>query len=133
MDGKRSDMIAPKKEEIKTMDCKKEEKKDLYNKEKPLIHYWKDNVITLFDPITKTKKMVILDKSINHEATSISVGNKIFLIGGSPCISDMHEVDFVSNTLIPKKSMLTPKYHHTLCNANDYIYSIGGFNGLKSI
>ena len=29
--------------------------------------------------------------------------------------------------------MFTPKYHHTLCNANDFIYSIGGSNGSTSI
>jgi len=99
-----------------------------------LIHYWKDNVVTLFDPITKTKKNITLDKSINDQADSISVGNRIFIIGGySPASSEMHEVDFKSNTLIQKKSMITPKCYHTLCNANDFIYSIGGNDGSTSI
>ena len=98
-----------------------------------LIHYIKGNVVTLYDPITKTKKNVTLNKSINSNADSISVGNRIFIIGASPASSEMHEVDFKNNTLIQKKSMLTPKCSHTLCNANDFIYSIGGYNDSTSI
>ena len=74
-----------------------------------LIHYMKGNVVTLFDPITKKKKNVTLNKGINICADSISVGNRIFIIGGYPASSEMHEIDFKSNTLIQKKSMITPK------------------------
>ena len=69
---------------------------------KVLIHYWKGNVVTLYDPIAKTKKDVTLNKSINVYADSISVGNRIFIIGGYPASSEMQEVDFKSNTLIKR-------------------------------
>ena len=94
-----------------------------------IIYYWKGNVVTLFDPITKAKKNITLSKNINTYADSISVGNRIYIIGGySPTSNEMNEVDFKNNSLIQKKSMLTPKCLHTLCSANDYIYSVGGYN-----
>ena len=91
------------------------------------------NVITLFNPISKTKKKVTLNKSINGNADSISVGNRIFIIGGYPVTGEMYEVDFQNNLLIQKETMLTPKHDHTLCYANDFIYSIGGHNGLTTV
>jgi len=100
---------------------------------KVIIHYWRQNIVTLIDPITKIKKSITLNKSINNNSDSILVGNGIFINGGYPASSETHQVDFKNNTLIEKKSIRTPKYAHSLCNANDYIYSIGGYNDSTSM
>ena len=90
-----------------------------------LIHFRKYNLLTMLDPKSKTKKTITLNKSINDCADSISIGNRIFFIGGFNS-GEMYEIDFKKNTLIEKQSMLIPKYAHTLCNVAQYIYSIGG-------
>ena len=103
---------------------------------KKLIHYWLDDVITLFDPIENKKKEIKLARTIASGSNSISVGNKIFIVGGFPATiekNEMYELNLISNKLIQKTPMLKPKYHNTLCSANKYIYSVGGYDGLTSI
>ena len=69
---------------------------------------------------------------IYGDSDSISVRNKIYIIGG-PASREMYEVDFKNNKLIQMESMLTPKYRHALCHAKNCIYSIGGYNDTKSL
>ena len=97
---------------------------------KDLIHYWNDSVLTLFNPITRTKKNITFNKSIHRYADSISVGSRIFIMGGynSSVSNEVYEVSFKSHTFIQKEPMLVLKYNHTLCKSHVCIYSIGGYN-----
>ena len=64
---------------------------------------------------------------INLYAESIAVGNRIFVAGGdSPLIDNVYEIDIKTCTLIEKAHLLRKTHHFSLCNANDYIYLVGG-------
>lgn len=71
----------------------------------PLIHYWKDNVLTIYDSKTKSKKMLELNMSIINSDRSISVGNMIFFIGGGfPASSKTYKVNFFKTIHLPPKN-----------------------------
>jgi len=95
----------------------------------PTIHYWKSSQIVLYSPITGTKNHIILERdTINESADSISIGKNIYIIGGSGPIDLVYKFNIKAKALIKKSSMLVKKCFHSLCSANQLIFSIGGFD-----
>jgi hypothetical protein len=97
---------------------------------KDLIHYWKDSSVTLYNPINKSKSTVDLNIKINSCADSISYGSRIFIMGGN-LIDNTYEVDISNKSLTNKEKMGIAKYCHTLCSNKEFIYSIGGIDGIE--
>ena len=56
-----------------------------------LVYYCKGSVVTILDKVTKAKKSITLSQNANEFADSISVGNKLFLIGGYPACGETYQ------------------------------------------
>jgi len=70
-----------------------------------------------------------LKKSVSNNSDSISIGNRIFCLGGySPVVDDVNEISFTGD-VIAKAPMLAKKYAHSLCDHLNMIYATGGYNG----
>ena len=96
---------------------------------KQLIHYWKNNVVTLLNPTTLVKTPIVLNKSIDADAESISFAERIFIMGDRSYTRNVYEIGLETKSLISKADMLMGKKSHGLCIARRQIYSIGGSNG----
>ena len=98
-----------------------------------IVHLWGGSTITTYDTVSDTKESITLDKPINQYADSISIGTRIYFLGGNcPLSADVFEANLVSKKLIIKMPMLCKKFGHSLCSKNNSIYSIGGGNGAQS-
>ena len=84
-------------------------------------------ILTFYDIVKQANSSIELTHSINDLAESILLKNKIYIIGGrgNSCLT--FYVDFNSKSLIAKRDMLIGKYGHSLCSAQNDIYSIGGW------
>ena len=97
----------------------------------PIIHYWKGNTITIYNPITQSKSVIQFDVDFGIQADSISYHLRIYIIGAGKRSRDSYKI--IVNTQHAHKisPIIQPKYYSTLCLLNEEIYSIGGYSSNK--
>ena len=94
----------------------------------PIIHSICQGILSIYDIKSNSKTLLHLTQSINKDAETISFQSRIFILGGWPPSSDVYEINLETLSLMKRHSMLRKKYFHSLCKANCYIYSIGGYS-----
>jgi hypothetical protein len=81
------------------------------------------------------KVIIDMDKEFNKKVESISIGNLIYAVGGksstsSESLNTMLEVNINTKKIAEKCPLLIKKYNHSMCELSEFIYSVGGINGL---
>ena len=92
------------------------------------IHTWDSNVVALFNPNTKEKKVITFDNDcvIANFADSIEFEKRIFVMGNEYCSTGVYEINVLGKKKIKKANMIMGKHGHSLCKTQYDIYSIGG-------
>ena len=94
------------------------------------IHFITEEMIYIVDPITLTYVNFAVEYDINQFADSISMGLRIFIMGGFNPLTDLnYRVKADTNEIHQKAPMLYKKMCQSLCAFRQYIYSIGGYDG----
>jgi hypothetical protein len=96
------------------------------------VHYWSGSKICLIDANSHVVNGIQFNDS-TEEMDSISIGNRIFIMGKMGTTTDVYEADIPNHKLIPKAPMLCKKDQHTLCELNNFVYSIGGLTGCEPL
>ena len=81
---------------------------------KLLVHYWKENIVTLFNPLTKDKNPITLNGTINNYVNSIAFEGKVFIMGNNLFTMEKHQIDIKLKTLLQKANMMMEKRYHSL-------------------
>lgn len=97
-----------------------------------LIHYWKESLLTIYNPTLHIKYTLQLPSTIISDAESISYDSYIYITGGD-YTNNVIQIYPAKKTIAIKRQMLTSKYRHALCRTSNCIYSLGGYDRFQPI
>ena len=90
-----------------------------------IVHCCDNNAITIYN--VHAINNFILNGPFAWGTDSISLFNRVFVIGDNSCSSKVFELDMTTRSLLQKENMLKGKRTQTLCAGFSNIYSIGGY------
>jgi len=93
---------------------------------KAWMFYWEDKSLTIYDTAAKKKTTYAISESISDVASSVICKGSIYFLGDSNYHGDFFEFNLVSNKLIAKNKMPSPRYGHGIYAFQNEIYCIGG-------
>ena len=100
--------------------------KTFLNIECPIIHTLACNIITIFDPYPKKICKYTLKRTLNWYSKSISFHGRVFIFNGE-LNKEFYEYDFNNEALLSKMNTLISKQYMGICECEQFIYNIGGW------